>query len=137
MVFADTLYWYALANPRDQWHWRVSQARAVLGQVHVVTTEEVLVEFLTAMSGGGPYLRQVGVAIVNDIIADSSVVVVNQSHSSFENGLQLYANRPDKDYSLVDCISMWTMRDRRITEVLTNDNHFAQEGFNVLISKPA
>jgi uncharacterized protein len=50
-VFADTFYWAALANPRDQWHQPVLQARARLGAIQIVTTEEVLTEFLTAMSG--------------------------------------------------------------------------------------
>jgi predicted nucleic acid-binding protein len=37
--------------------------------------------------------------------------------------------RPDKGYSLVDCISMQTMRTEGLTEALTNDRHFEQEGF--------
>ncbi len=44
-------------------------------------------------------------------------------------GLQLYRDRPDKRYSLTDCISMQTMRREGLTEVLTNDRHFEQEGF--------
>jgi predicted nucleic acid-binding protein len=40
--------------------------------------------------------------------------------------------RPDKGYSLTDCISMGTMRREAITEVLTNDRHFEQEGFRAL-----
>jgi len=39
----------------------------------------------------------------------------------------------DKAYSLVDCISMTTMRQMHITAVLTNDHHFAQEGFDTLL----
>jgi predicted nucleic acid-binding protein len=58
VVFADTFYWYAIANPRDQWHQVARQARARLGALQIVTTEEVLLEFLAAMSGGGEYLRR-------------------------------------------------------------------------------
>ena len=32
---------------------------------------------------------------------------------------------------------MMIMRDRDITEVLTNDDHFAQEGFTVLLGDNA
>ena len=35
-------------------------------------------------------------------------------------------------YSLVDCISMQTMRQQGLTEALTNDRHFEQEGFRAL-----
>jgi uncharacterized protein len=50
----------------------------------------------------------------------------------FWQGWKLYAARPDKGYSLVDCISMQTMRKEGLTEVLTNDRHFEQEGFRAL-----
>ena len=46
--------------------------------------------------------------------------------------LDLYSQRPDKEYSLVDCMSMVLMRERGITHVLTNDHHFRQEGFTVV-----
>ena len=59
-----------------------------------------------------------------------------QTRESFLRGLDLYAKRSDKEYSLVDCISMTAMRDNGITDILTNDHHFAQEGFHVLIQKP-
>ena len=50
----------------------------------------------------------------------------------FIRGLQLYEQRPDKEYSLVDCMSMTLMRERGIAHVLTNDRHFRQEGFTVV-----
>jgi predicted nucleic acid-binding protein len=49
--------------------------------------------------------------------------------------LDFYASGTDKSYSLVDCISMHTMRQIGLTEVLTNDHHFTQEGFIILIKR--
>jgi predicted nucleic acid-binding protein len=46
--------------------------------------------------------------------------------------MAFYGARPDKGYSLVDCISMQTMGQEELTEVLTNDRHFEQEGFRAL-----
>jgi len=46
--------------------------------------------------------------------------------------MALYAARPDKGYSLTDCISMQTMRRKGLVEVFTNDLHFEQEGFRAL-----
>lgn len=134
-VFADTLYWYGLANPRDTWHSPVLQARATLGEVHLLTTQEVLTEFLAAMSGGGAHWRQVAVALVATFASDASVTVLPQSSLSFAQGVELYGQRLDKAYSLVDCISMNSMRKAGITEVLTNDHHFTQEGFRILITR--
>ena len=54
------------------------------------------------------------------------------TRESFLSGMALYEARPDKGYSLVDCISMQTMRKEGLTEVLTNDRHFEQEGFRAL-----
>jgi len=58
--------------------------------------------------------------------------VIPPSHDSLVAGFELYRSRPDKGYRLVDCISMQTMRKEGLTEVLTNDRHFEQEGFRAL-----
>lgn len=54
------------------------------------------------------------------------------SRETFLAGLKLYHARPDKGYSLTDCISMETMRREGLTDVLTNDRHSEQEGFRAL-----
>lgn len=59
--------------------------------------------------------------------------VVEQTHADFLAGIELYRARPDKGYSLIDCISMNVMRERALTEVLTHDHNFTQEGFIFLI----
>jgi len=134
-VFADTLYWVASITPGDPWHAPALRAFGELGAVEVVTTEEVLVEFLSAYSGRGSYLRGKAVQVVRAILANAAVTVRPQTHESFVSGLGFYSSRPDKAYSLVDCISMHTMRQMGLTEVLTNDHHFALEGFTVLIAR--
>jgi predicted nucleic acid-binding protein len=134
-VFADTLYWVALALPHDQWHAPALAARAQLGAVQIFTTEEVLVEFLTALSSGGAYLRRQAALVVRAILEDASVTVLPASHTSFMSGLELYEQREDKAYSLTDCISMAAMRSEKLTQVLANDHHFVQEGFSLLIPR--
>lgn len=66
------------------------------------------------------------------LLDNLEVRILPQSRETFLAGLQLYRARPDKGYSLVDCISMQTMRREGLTDVLTNDKHFEQEGFNAL-----
>jgi predicted nucleic acid-binding protein len=111
------------------------QAVAALGPVDLVTTEEVLVEFLSAYAGRSAYLRQEALKTVRAIQGNIHVTVLPQTHESFMKGLDFYASRTDKSYSLVDCISMHTMRQMGLTEVLTNDYHFTQEGFTILIKR--
>jgi uncharacterized protein len=132
-VFADTLYWIARITPGDPWHTPARRAIAALGHVQLVTTEEVLIEVLSAYSGSGSYLRREAAKTVRLIMTGINVTVVQQTHQSFILGLDFYESRADKAYSIVDCISMNTMRQLKILDVLTNDHHFAQEGFTVLI----
>lgn len=132
-VFADTHYWLALANPRDQWHEPAKRAKAALGTALLVTTDEVLGEFLTGMSRGGPELRQAAVAMVRKILANPNIRVLPQTRDSFLRALKRYEARRDKAYSLADCASMNAMDGEGIREILTHDHHFEQEGFAVLI----
>ena len=132
-VFADSLYWIAIARPRDPWSAAARKAKAELGDARIITTDEVLSEFLTALCGGCPKLRQQAASIVREIISNPMVKVIPQSRDSFLGGLKFYELRGDKEYSLIDCISMNAMRSESIDEILTNDHHFEQEGFALLI----
>jgi predicted nucleic acid-binding protein len=61
-----------------------------------------------------------------------AVTVMHQTREPFLEGLALYEARPDKEYSLTDYISRQVMRHEGLTDVLTNDRHFTQEGFHIL-----
>ena len=76
-------------------------------------------------------LRAIAVRRVNQIYANA--MVLPQSGRSFQAGLALYQARPDKKYSLADCVSMQAMRTEGITEILTHDGDFRQEGFTLLL----
>ena len=130
--FVDTFYWIALANRRDQWHQRVQAFNRTLTTRHFYTTEEVLGEFLDFCGGGTPETRRRAVLFTRRVLTDPHMTIIPQTHASFLDGLALYESRPDKEYSLTDCISMQTMRREGLTDVLTNDHHFRQEGFRIL-----
>ncbi len=133
LVFADTLYWGAALHPHDQYRAQVVSAREALGEVHLVTTDEVLTELLDGLAQRGTHLREAAARAARTILDDQRVTVHAQSRESFLAGLRLYEQRNDKGYSLVDCISMTTMRRQGILEILTNDHHFIQEGFRVVL----
>lgn len=133
LVFADTLYWGAVLHPLDQYRTQVIRAREALGDIGPVTADEVLIELLDGLAQRGSHLREAASRAVRTILNDPRVTVHPQSRESFLAGLRLYEQRDDKGYSLVDCISMTTMRRQGISEVLTNDRHFMQEGFQILL----
>ncbi len=130
-AFADTWFWIALTNRDDNRHKQAKAIKAKLGDCYVVTTDEVFVELLAHYSKA-PHTRELAVHFVKGLL-ESDVEVLSQSRDSFLSGLKLYENRPDKQYSLVDCISMQTMKAMQITDVLTHDKHFVQEGFKALL----
>lgn len=133
IVFADTFYWIALLNPNDEAHERVVTASKNLSSARIVTTDEVLTEFLNYFAGRGPFLRRAAALLVERMHADRNIVVVPQTREGFLSGCRLYRSRSDKGYSLTDCISMEVMRREGLSDVLTNDAHFAQEGFSCML----
>jgi predicted nucleic acid-binding protein len=128
--FVDAFYWIALLSHRDQWHRRVLAFDETLGDAPLYTTDEVLIEFLAFYSATD--LRTRAAPFVQRILSAEGTTVIPQTRAGFLDALALYQARPDKHYSLTDCVSMQAMRREGLTDVLTNDHHFTQEGFHIL-----
>jgi predicted nucleic acid-binding protein len=131
-LFADTFYWVALADLNDSAHKQALALTAERKDAPIVTIDEVLAEYLTFFATAAEPMRRKAVINARRILDDPGVRVISQSRDSFLSGMALYEARPDKVYSLIDCISMQTMRREGLTEALTNDRHFEQEGFRAL-----
>jgi len=131
-LFAETFYWVALADFTDSAHQHALALTAERTDTPIVTTDEVLAEYLTFFATAPEQMRRKAVINARRILDDPGVRVVPQSRGSLLSGMALYEARPDKGYSLTDCISMQTMRKEGLTEALTNDRHFEQEGFRAL-----
>jgi predicted nucleic acid-binding protein len=132
LYFADTFYWIALSTRTDTWHARVKAWERAHTNARFLTAEEVLTEVLNWFAGSGPRGRTHATAVVRAVLAHPAVQVIPQTAVGFQAALALYEARPDKGYSLTDCRSMLAMRGQGITDVLTNDHHFTQEGFTIL-----
>ena len=50
-----------------------------------------------------------------------------------DSAVQLYRTRPDKNWSLTDCLSFVVMERRYLTDTLTTDGHFEQAGLKVMM----
>jgi len=135
-VFADTFYWAALTSTGDAAHERALDFSRSIAPDRIVTTDEVLAEYLAFFASARPTVRAKAGNNVAALIKNPAVLVVPQSRESFLAGPELYRARPDKGYSLTDCISIRTMRKEGIIEALTNDRHFEQEGFKGSFAAP-
>lgn len=132
-VFADTSYWLALLNPRDQLHSKAVAAYQELSSAVLVTSEMVLAEVLNSFSNRGSILRSAGAQAVEVIQKRAEVAVVPQTAEQFRGALQRYKRTADKAWSLTDCASFLIMEEREIRAALTHDRHFAQAGFEALL----
>ncbi len=132
-IFVDTNHFIALLYSRDQWHEKAAKAEAANAEHSLVTTEEVLVELLNFFCEQGRFARLKVTAFVRAVLVDVRTEVVFRSETNFLEAIDLYESRPDKGYSLTDCISMNVCKSLDINDILTNDDHFRQEGFAVLL----
>jgi uncharacterized protein len=131
-VFADTAFWVARLSPRDNLHQAASAWAKACAAHPLVTTDSVLNEVQTFFAEHGANFRKLAAALVERLENDPNVVVLSD-HEYMRQARQLYAARPDKGYSMPDCLSMVAMKARGIQCVLTADHHFQQEGFTALL----
>jgi uncharacterized protein len=130
-VFADTFYFLALLDKREARHPQANEA-ARDPQIHLVTTEWVLLEFGDAYSH--PKDRADYVALCRSLSNNPRVKVVLSDPRLFQRGLDLLEQRQDKHWSLTDCISFVVMKELGLREALTGDKDFEQAGFKALLA---
>jgi predicted nucleic acid-binding protein len=132
-TFVDTVAWIALINSRDSLHDKATHILEKLRRekTELVTSEFVLLEFANALSS--PEFRGRASAFVLGLQASPDVTIFECSSKLFSRGFELYSSRPDKEWSLVDCISFEIMTEQGIADGFTEDRHFEQAGFTRLL----
>ncbi|MEB3310167.1 MAG: PIN domain-containing protein [Snowella sp.] len=121
----------ALINEHDQYHHQALASVDLYDQYYLVVTDAVLLEIANALARN--YKIQ-GIQVIEDLISSKNVEVVSLTPELFDRGFNLYKNRQDKAWGLVDCISFVVMQDKNINLALTFDKHFIQAGFQLFSS---
>lgn len=134
-IFVDSHFLIAIINKRDQWHDEASNYSSKATDSDYLTTGSILVETLNYFSEFRSDIKESAVKAVTGFMSRPEVTVIEQSSELVGLGIQLYLKRLDKGFSLTDCISMVVSREHRITSILTNDDHFLQEGFEILLRR--
>ncbi len=129
-VFADTYFYIALLSREDRQRKPVEAVAATL-RARTVTSDWVLVEVANALAD--PSTRSLYTALAGSLRSNPLVQIMPMSPELQGRGEELYADRPDKGWSLTDCISFVIMNDFKMTEALTVDHHFEQAGFVALL----
>lgn len=132
MIFVDTGFFIGSLLPDD-----ALRARVVKWIVSVkeplLTTEFVLIEVADALSL--PRNRRQIEPFIAALRRNALYEIVPASPALFHDGLDLYARRSDKQWSLTDCISFALMQKRGISRALAFNHHFEQAGFEALLRR--
>ena len=129
-VFVDTSFYVALVSPRDALHaLAVELASHYRGEL--VTTEYVLIETGNYLSRSG--VRRVFIELLRSLQADPQTTILAGSFDRFAAGFAGFCDRPDKDWSMTDCISFKAMEELGLTDAFTADHHFEQAGFRAML----
>jgi predicted nucleic acid-binding protein len=128
-VFMDTSGWYALMDRRAPEHARVSAlvARLIRDGSRLLTTDYVLDESCTlakARSGSAMASR-----LLDLVHATAALDLEWVGSERFEAAERQFRKYHDQAFSFTDCTSFVIMRERRIREAITTDEHFRIAGF--------
>jgi hypothetical protein len=132
-VFVDTNAWIALNSKRDQLHDKAVELNKNLLQTgyRYLTTNFVLDETYTGLSTKVGHFAAVDFG--EKIRSARTVQIIHITETLEEEAWKLFKQHSDKEFSFTDCTSFMVMRQLKLTEAFTNDQHFTQMGFVTLL----
>ena len=134
-IFLDTAFAIALSVETDQHY---DQAVKLAEQLEtentiLITTTAILLEIGNALSKRR--YRQAAKELLLSLEQDDKVEIKTITDEFYQKGFELFCNRPDKDWGLIDCVSFVVMRENNLSQALTTDEHFEQAGFVALLKQ--
>ena len=136
VIYVDSGFFIALIDRTDDAHaqaYRLYESAFADTTIGFVTSRDVLNEVLAHFSRSIPESKQGASTLARGLLEDPDFRVVVFDDAEYLAALDLYENRIDKRYSMVDCIGMTLMRSEDITQVVATDRDFQQEGFTNLM----
>jgi uncharacterized protein len=134
-IFADTAGWGHLVDPTQAYHERAATMyRRARQQGHTfVTTNYILTEVVALLMSPLRIPHAQIIAFIRGLKTSPHVHIVHVDPTLDAQAWQLFIERPDKEWSLVDCASFVVMLQRGLREAFTTDHHFEQAGFVCLL----
>ena len=105
---------------------------ASIGKPSFYASWPVLSEFLGFFSHKGQYLRMAAADAVSSLLLESDVLPIEAGQEDYNEAFKLYASRNDKEFSLVDCHTIISVRKFEISGVVSFDGDFDDEGIVVI-----
>ena len=131
-ILVDTSGFFSLYDEADAFHRQAVSLYDAAGRR--LTTNYILAEYSALAHVRGVPRREI-IKFSSRILDDKAVEIIWIGENLHRQVVALMQKRADKDYSLCDAASFVVMRERGISESLTTDKHFRQEGFTRLLEK--
>ncbi len=132
-TFVDTSGFYALLVAGDEMHETAARLLREAQRRHrmFVTTDYVLDETATLLIARG-FGRLVG-PLLETTLRSESCQVIWTGPDDFRRAATFLTKHIDQGWSFTDCVGFLAMKERRIRDALTKDQHFAKAGFVALL----
>ena len=133
-IFVDTSALIALGNASDRFHDHATRLfkAYVIEKQPFITTNAVIFEMMNAFSAAR--YKPFALRLFDLISTTPTWKLVIIDAPLMKKGVQRFRLMRDKDWSLVDCISMIVAEEAKIFDIFTNDHHFEQAGLNILLT---
>lgn len=130
-IFLDTCGILAIVNKRDSLHKKAVQINSVLlfENVNFITTEYIIVEVGNALAKD----KSLALKTINHLYGSEDVQILKITDIMFDRALDVYKQYIDKEWGLTDISSFVVMKEYNIEDAFTNDKHFEQYGFKILL----
>jgi uncharacterized protein len=133
--FVDTSFVVALVSRRDEYREVAHRIyRRFLPTDKFYYTDAIVFESLNTLSKGEN--RRLGLEFFDRFAASDNAELIHTTPQQFYKALDLFERHPDKEWSLVDCVSFLVMQSKQIAFALTSDGHFEQVGYIALLRNP-
>ena len=132
-IFVDTSGLYAALVKNDEMHEEAGAFLRGAAELRTlfVTTDYVLDETATLLKARRH--SHLVTVLIEVIFSSAACQVEWMDRERFEHTLRFFGKHQDKAWSFTDCFSFLLMKERKIREALTKDEHYRQAGFRPLL----
>jgi len=132
-IFIDASYAIALSSVTDRYHHKavVLSEQIESTATALTTTRAVILEICNALAR--LHYRAAAIELLDSLEQDPNVEIIPLSEELYDRAMELYRQRPDKEWGITDCISFVVMKNHGLTKALTTDEHFKQAGLRAML----
>lgn len=131
-VFIDTNAFIALYFKKDQFHMLATSIhRELMKDNEYLTSNYVIDETITGLVMKSSHVEAVD--FFENIKKSTFIDIIYINDILERDSFSLFKKLSDKEFSFTDCTSFQIMKQFKIKTAFTNDHHFEQMGFDILI----